>query len=162
MYNYNPLSQNKPTFYYCSKCGRRIVEFPHKFLDKPYTLCPHCYDEYRSNTMSLEDFVKEIDFKVGDQVITSDGRIGFIIYICTCDKCKERGFCEPVIQYNNSETDCITALDKNNGFKNFYKIGNQIFGNLDDRDVLYRMKTIKEEMRELESQLAVINQLKNN
>ncbi len=163
--NCNFFSQPKPTVYYCSRCGG-IIDLPTRFMGKPYCLCEACYYKYRQirkNTpnVSLEDFIKEVEFKVGDQVITSDGRVGCIIDICTCDKCKERGFDEPEVRYINGDTDYITISDKNNEFKNFYSIGNKVFGNLDEAHILSCISARKEELQQLEFQLDVINSLKN-
>lgn len=150
--------------YYCSRCGVQVVGYIQRVLSKfsgrPYTLCDDCLEKYKSNTMILEDFIKEVEFKVGDKVITDDGRVGHIIDICTCDKCKERGFDEPTIQYINGGIDYITISDKNNGFKNFYLIGNKVFGNLDEAHVLSCISARKEELEKLEAQIDVINQLK--
>jgi len=39
-------------------------------------------------------------------------KIGKVIEVCHCEYCKERGFFEPTIQYNNKEIDYITIYDK--------------------------------------------------
>ena len=169
MYNLNGnvLANLSQKLRYCSKCGERLLGCYVGFLGSSYHLCPSCdhkYRKIRKNTpnVSLEDFIKEVDFKVGDQVITSDGRIGAIVDICTCDMCKERGFDEPKVRYSNGDTDYITISNKNNGFKYFYQIGNKVFGNLDEETLVSRIETLKTEMQELENQLNTVQTLKNN
>lgn len=152
---------------YCDECGKEITGNINKiirevqFLDdlnrviqvlpEEILICDEC--QYNELTYG---------FKIGDEVITNDGRVGEIIDICTCDACKKRGFYEPEIQYNNGETDYIMISAKNNGFKNFYKIGDRVFGNLDEERLVLRIVARKEEMEELEAQLAVVQKLKNN
>ena len=94
--------------------------------------------------------------------------MGKIIDICTCDKCRKRGFYEPTVEVeigNNSIY--ITDNDKRNNFNSFYKIGDKVFGNIDEEDLLYDIKSTKEEVRklqlkliELDGQLNMINILK--
>lgn len=59
-------------------------------------------------------------FNVGDFVEDIDGNIGYIDFICDCEKCKERGFNEPRIQYTSGETDYITVYDLEH-LERFYK-----------------------------------------
>lgn len=49
------------------------------------------------------------DFHVGDYVEDIDGNVGYIDFICDCEKCKERKFDEPRIRYTSGETDYITV-----------------------------------------------------
>lgn len=49
------------------------------------------------------------DFRVGDYVEDIDGNVGYIDFICDCDKCRERKFDEPRIRYISGETDYITV-----------------------------------------------------
>ena len=152
---------------YCDKCGKEITGNVNKVFEEEkatdaqgnvimiFPKVTHICDECQYEELTC-------GFKVGDQVITCDGRVGSIIDICTCDRCKERGFYEPEVEYNNGDTDYITIGNKNNEFKYYYKIGDRIFGNLDDKNLLSRMKTLKEEMQEVEARLAVIHKLKNN
>lgn len=106
--------------------------------------------------MSDEDIaLKEYDFKVGDEVITSTGEVGVIESICDCDKCKARGFYEPTVKTTKGTYDIyITDNDKNNGFSNFYKIGEYKFGNVDKesikRDIEYETHSIEESTKKLE------------
>ena len=88
--------------------------------------------------MTQEELNKSLEnnltcgFKVGDEVITSDGKVGIITRICTCDRCRERGFYEPVVNFIvDGDIGYITDTDKKDNFRSFYKIGDKIFGNID-------------------------------
>ena len=82
---------------------------------------------------------KEINlFNIGDEVITSDGRKGKIVDICHCEECERRGFYEPKVLYDEyDEVEYITNYDKERNFRDFYKIGNTIFGNADMSKIDY-------------------------
>lgn len=67
------------------------------------------------------------DFHVGDYVEDIDGNVGYIDFICDCDKCKERGFNEPRIRYKSGETDYITVYQLNNLEKSYRRIGKYEF-----------------------------------
>lgn len=158
---------------YCDKCGKEIsgnvnqsVEYNEAkdalgvtlvVLPKIIHLCDEC--QYNELTCG---------FKVGDQVITDDGRVGKITSFCDCESCKKRGFYEPNIKMEIGDGHIyITNTDKRNGFKNFYSIGNQVFGNIDEQYVLdaitYKKDQIQEvnmELFELNAQLNVVRNLK--
>lgn len=59
----------------------------------------------------------------GDFVETVDGRVGYIKSICRCEKCRERGFYEPIVHFTDGEEDCITKYEAENGFKGYKRIG---------------------------------------
>ena len=151
--------------FYCDKCGKEITGNVNTVVEETQAV-----DRQDNVVATWTDTVYYCDecqyeelnygFKIGDEVITYDGRVGSIIDICTCDRCKERGFFEPEVQYNDGGTDYIMISAKNNGFKDFYKIGDQIFGNLDDRRLLARILGLREELKDLEEQLTVVNKLK--
>lgn len=63
---------------------------------------------------------KIYQFNVGDFVEDVDGNIGYIDFVCDCDKCTERGFNEPRIQYMSGETDYITVHELER-IERFYK-----------------------------------------
>lgn len=67
------------------------------------------------------------DFHVGDYVEDIDGNVGYIDFICDCDKCKERRFNEPRIRYTSGETDYITVHQLENLDKSYKRIGKYEF-----------------------------------
>lgn len=67
------------------------------------------------------------DFHVGDYVEDIDGNIGYIDFICDCEKCKERRFNEPRIHYISGETDYITVYQLENLEKSYRRIGKYEF-----------------------------------
>ena len=86
---------------------------------------------------------KESEFKVGDIVITSTGQKGVIEEICDCEMCMERGFLEPVVRTESGVGSIsITYEDKKNGFRDFYKIGDHKFGNIDMEYVTSEMLSL--------------------
>ena len=60
------------------------------------------------------------EFHVGDYVEDVDGHVGYISEICTCEKCRERGWYEPNIKYTDGTEDYISNYDVD-GIPNFYK-----------------------------------------
>ena len=136
--------------YFCDRCGVETCGV---------NLCDKC--EYEELTCG---------FRVGDQVITSMGEVGVIRDICDCDRCKERGFFEPRIETEIGNWSIwITDTDKEDGFKSFYKIGDHIFGNIDEQDVLGNIEYKKDSIRDLQkqvktlkTQLNIVRALKNN
>lgn len=67
------------------------------------------------------------DFRVGDYVEDIDGNVGYIDFICDCDKCKERKFDEPRIRYTSGETDYITVYQLEHLEKLYRRIGKYEF-----------------------------------
>lgn len=107
-------------------------------------------------------FEQEYNFKVGDEVITSTGEVGVIKDICDCKYCKERGFCEPQVETKiGNGTIYITDNDKRVNFRSFYKIGDYIFGNLDEDCLLYDIKRTEEEINRLKNELNVLKKQQN-
>lgn len=158
---------------FCNKCGKEItgnvntvveeteaIDIDANVVAKWKEMFHYC-DECQYEDLSC-------GFKVGDQVITDDGRVGVIESICDCEYCKDRGFYEPRVRMEIGEDQIwITDIDKRNGFNNFYKIGDQVFGNLDEECVLSTIKSKKEhikdkqkELIELECQLDVVKRFK--
>lgn len=92
--------------------------------------CSVYYEDVIENEIGL--------FRVGDEVITSDGRKGKIVDICHCEECERRGFYELKVLYDEyDETEYITKDDKERNFCDFYKIGNTVFGNSDISKIDY-------------------------
>ena len=67
------------------------------------------------------------DFHVGDYVEDIDGNVGYIDFICDCDKCKERKFDEPRIRYTSGETDYITVYQLEHLDRLYRRIGKYEF-----------------------------------
>ena len=100
-------------------------------------------------------------FKIGDEVITSTGEIGRIVDICTCDLCKRRGFYEPQVEFTiGGAARYISNNDKKDNFRSFYKIGDKVFGNIDEDEIKNRINKLQMELIDLDLQLNVINSLK--
>ena len=93
-----------------------------------------------------------------------------IISFCTCQRCKERGFYEPTAEVEiGNDAIYITDNDKRNNFSSFYKIGDQVFGNIDEDAVKDSIKSVKDQIKklqyeliELTSQLDIVKMLKRN
>ena len=158
---------------FCDKCGKEItdnvntvIEETKAFSDEKAVMnfasvsYQHC-DECIKNGLTC-------GFQVGDEVITSTGEVGRITHICTCNFCRDRGFYEPTVEVEiGNNAIYITDSDKRNNFCSFYKIGDQVFGNIDEDVILDEIKSTKEEVRklqlkliELDGQLNMINILK--
>lgn len=145
--------------FYCDKCGKEITGNVNKVVGETEAtdalgsvLCVfptviHVCDECQYKELTC-------GFKVGDKVITSTGQVGIITDICTCDKCKDRGFYEPVVEVEvGNGSIWITNNDKRVNFRSFYKIGDQIFGNIDEDCVLDDIKRKKEELHNVKKEL---------
>jgi hypothetical protein len=153
---------------FCDECGKEITGNVNTVSET--TEITDCFGgvimELRSGVSHICDECKDKElycgFKVGDEVITYEGRVGTIIDICTCPSCRERGFFEPEVQYDDGDIDYIMISDRRNGFSSFYKIGNQIFGNLDDSYPVARIEILQDELRKFKKQLDVIRSLKKN
>ena len=132
--------------YFCDRCGKETCGT---------NLCDKC--EHEELTCG---------FKVGDKVIADDGRTGTITDICTCDRCKKRGFYEPTVKMDIGVCQIwITDTDKENGFRSFYQIGDRVFGNVDreaSKDIREQIIELKHEVIEYEAQLDMLNKLKEN
>lgn len=166
--------------YFCDKCnneikskglavqayardnlGVKIVFIGNKHLCED---CTKKFNMVKDRLEHAEDFfdmtdkdisLMEYDFKVGDVVMTSTGETGVIESICDCERCKARGFYEPQVKLTDGVYDIyITDNDKNNGFKNFFKIGKYKFGNVDkesiEKDIELETQNIKEANKRLE------------
>ena len=124
--------------FYCDKCGKEITGNVNEITEEAKAV--DCYDNVVAKFTNTTHYCDECHygdltcgFKVGDQVITDDGRVGVIEDICDCDRCKKRGFYEPRVKMTIGNGQIwITDTDKENGFISFYKIGDRIFGNIDE------------------------------
>lgn len=173
--------------YFCDRCGKEMtIGHGHKctrdgkdlihICDDCHTLLMSIKDKiniYR--TSDVEKFCKMTDediallrytFKVGDKVITDDGRTGTIIDICNCDRCKKRGFYEPKVAMNvGVDRIWIMDTDKENGFRSFYQIGNRVFGNIDaeaSERIRERIIELEYEAAQYKEQLKMMKKLESN
>lgn len=160
--------------FYCDKCGKEIVDNANyisnnleirdehhvimTFPGKALCLCSEC--KYNGLTCG---------FKVGDEVITSTGKVGKITSICDCENCEERGFYEPTVETEDGDRIYLTDNDKRVNFRSFYKIGDQVFGNIDKGVLLDEIKSTQQQLTELRDKIANlyvqlnrVQELKNN
>ena len=153
---------------YCNKCGKEITGNVNREVEErkaidlygnavaKWTNISHYCDECQYEDLTC-------GFKVGDQVISNDGRVGIIESICDCERCKKRGFYEPNVKTTIGNTGIwITDTDKRNGFLSFYKIGDKVFGNIDEdaeKRIREQMADLRHELAEYESQLNVLRGL---
>lgn len=156
-----------PIYAYDGK-GIKIIQFGYKHICED---CAKKLEEIKTTLLSNhyeQDFLQMTDediellhntFKIGDKVITADGRTGTITDICTCDRCKERGFYEPTVDFGDY-TDYIMTSDKNDDFKSYYKIGDRVFGNINEESVNKELEEIGERYNKLVKQQSIINLLK--
>lgn len=72
------------------------------------------------------------EFHVGDYVEDITGRNGYINSICQCKACKERGFYEPYVMYNNGDCDYITVHECEKRFPSYNRIGQYDFTKKDE------------------------------
>ena len=162
---------------FCDKCGNEIekngIEIwvnlnttPLNSIGRKF-LCEECAEKFKKVKDRLEhaeDFFDmtdddialiEYDFKVGDIVITSNGKTGIIEDICDCDRCKARGFYEPTVKVISGADDTIwvTDTDKEHGFISFYQIGKYRFGNIDKESVEYSIEHERNNIKEATQRL---------
>ena len=148
--------------YYCDKCNEEI-SLPVNVV-QDYHLCDECmalYKECEARLNSINAFLGNYNFQIGDEVIMADGRTGTIESICDCEQCEERGFYEPTAKLNSGDTEWITKTDKDLDFHRFYKIGNYVFGNLYEEDVRSDIISKEKELEELKIRFKLIEKLKN-
>ena len=153
---------------FCNKCGKEITGSVNVVTEKTDVI--DCYNNTVATLTKMVHYCDECQyedltcgFKVGDQVITDDGRTGVIEDICDCDRCRDRGFYEPRVKMSiGNDQIWITDTDKKNGFINLYQIGDQVFGNVYEgaaERIKERIVELKHELAEYESQLNMLNSL---
>ena len=106
--------------------------------------------------------IKDYEFHIGDEVITTQGAKGEITYICNCKYCGERGFYELFwVDKNTQRENCISVYDATDGFNSFYKIGKYRFNDFDKSDVLRLIELCEGHLKQLKNQLKIIEELEN-
>lgn len=102
----------------------------------------------------------EYNFKVGDEVITADGCVGVVKSVCDCEYCQARGFLEPEVKTKTGDYIRVTNIDKENGFCDFYKIGDYVFGNIYENGLFDRLAKLSAELKRISAQLTVIKRIR--
>lgn len=107
--------------------------------------------------------ISDYKFNIGDEVITTEGERGKIVYICECNKCKQRGFCEPIWKRDGSdEEEYITDSVVKYGFLGFYRIGQYRFHDFQEESLLKEIREHEEEISRLRKQLRVIKEIRES
>lgn len=105
--------------------------------------------------------IRDYKFKIGDEVVTTEGVKGRISSICTCVKCRTRGFFEPTWIDDYGDCNYITVYQAKCGFKGFYKIGDYRFHDFDKASVYSDLSYCEKELRRLKQQLSLMEKLEN-
>ena len=152
--------------YFCDRCGKEIKGKAHEEINTTEAI-NYVTGDVVATWKTVEHICDECEqkdltcgFKVGDEVITSDGRVGVIKSICDCERCKERGFFEPTIKMDDGATKYITISDKEDGFESYYQIGDRVFGNLDEESVAKELYECEKRQWQLLKQRSEIHKLK--
>ena len=85
--------------------------------------CGYAEKDELDKMSSTKPLMMPGSLREGDFVETVDGRVGYIKSICRCEKCRERGFYEPIVHFTDGEEDCITKYEAENGFRGYKRIG---------------------------------------
>ena len=105
--------------------------------------------------------ISDYKFNIGDEVITSEGERGKITYICECNKCKERAFCEPIwVKDGESEEEYITNYMAQTGFKGFYRIGQYRFDDFCEDILRRKIQDYEDEILRCRKQLLNIKEIR--
>lgn len=101
--------------------------------------------------------INDYRFKIGDEVITTDGIRGKITDICECKWCKQRGFYEPVWKEDDTgEVRHISHHHAEKGFPLYYKIGERYFSEFDMAGVQKEIAYHEEHLARYKKALSVI------
>lgn len=96
----------------------------------------------------------DYEFNIGDVVITTEGETGKIVDICKCERCRDRGWYEPLWRNDDTgEEDYITDYQYESGFVRFYRIGKYRFGKFEMQAVCNKILDLKDQIAKLEKQL---------
>lgn len=103
--------------------------------------------------------MSDYKFNIGDEVVYSDGDRGRITYICECNRCKERGFCEHVwLSEIDNEEHYITSFTAEKGFKGYYRIGQYRFDGFWACTLEKMIQEHEEELARLRKKLAIMKE----
>ena len=106
---------------------------------------------FRDPIVPKENNTTDIQFHEGDFVESSDGKIGYISFICHCDECKKRGFFEPTITYSDGTTDYISNYSVKTVSSDYKQIGIQKFSTEDE--LRNKIATLEKENKELKEKV---------
>lgn len=107
--------------------------------------------------------ILDYKFKIGDEVISTEGEKGVITYICECNKCKSRGFCEPLwIPEGYDHEFYISNYEAEHGFRDYYRIGQYRFNEFDDTRLRKEIQEHEDEIARLKKQLQVIEEIRGS
>ena len=76
--------------------------------------CGYAEKDELDNMSSTKLLMMPGSLHEGDFVETVDGRVGYIKSIGRCERCRERGFYEPIVHFTDGEEDCITKYEAEN------------------------------------------------
>lgn len=106
--------------------------------------------------------IRDYEFRVGDEVITTEGETGKITKICTCDRCQERGFYEPFWEGEDDNWEhCIDKFTAEIGFNGYYKVGNYRFNDFDKAEVYQNLAYCENSLQKYKKQLKVIEEMES-
>jgi len=92
----------------------------------------------------------DTQLKIGDKIIDRFGRIGWVKGLCDCDDCKQLEHGYPIIEPLNPDHHMnVTRHDKENGFRDFLKIGDRYFPEHVDIDAITAVVRSKEMVLDL-------------
>ena len=99
-------------------------------------------------------------FNIGDVVVTTEGETGMIVDICKCERCRDRGWYEPMwCNDDTGEIDYITNYQAESGFVGFHRIGKYNFGDFEKSRISDKILKLKDELESLEKRLELIKDL---
>lgn len=102
--------------------------------------------------------LQDYKFNIGDEVITTDGMRGTITDICECDRCKARGFFEPVWVDECGNENFITDITIAMKAPGYYKIGDYRFREFNKELVKKNIAFFEAEVAQFKKQLKFIEE----
>jgi len=88
--------------------------------------------------------IKVEDLKAGRYILDTQGNVSRIDFICECEGCKKRGFCEPRL----SNGEYITVYDFKSRFSNYITVSDDLISllntNLSEDRLIQRLRDMEE------------------
>lgn len=98
------------------------------------------------------------NFQVGEEVIDTFGRKGKIVSVCHCEQCEERGFYEPIIEWEYCSTpDMPSNIAEQKGFPSIHSMGNRVFNDYDIELAKGELHILKEQIKCIEEQIEYLS-----